>query len=458
MPFLKPQTPSSDTAHDTDNAADVANASPLPADEADLLRRITDAAPLLLSYVDADLRYRFLNRTYTTWFGSERGKMLGHRISDVVGQAAFDRIHSHLATVLSGTAVAYENQMPYADGGHRYVRTSLIPDPDPETGVVRGFVGVVSDITSRHQAEERLAVSEARYRSLFEQSNDAVFSFDLQGNFVSANAASARISGYDIDELMQMTFVPLVVPEDTARTQARFVRALGGEVQSYEIAITHKAGGRVELAVTNVPIIVFGQIVGVYGIARDITEQKRAERLLTEASEKQRRFLREMLYSLTEGRLSLLDTPDALPPPLPSVGEPVALSRPSLRLLRRLVTATTAQAGIDGEHAQDFLTAAGEAAMNAVVHAGGGEATVCADDETGIVQVWVRDSGAGINEDDLHRATLEKGFTTAGTLGHGFWMMLKTADRVHLLTGPTGTTVVLEQERAAPEPLWLRDK
>ena len=94
--------------------------------------------------------------------------------------------------------------------------------------------------------------------------------------------------------------------------------------------------------------------------------------------------------------------------------------------------------------------------MNAVVHAGGGGAVVGADHERGLVQVRIEDRGKGIAIDQLHRATLERGYTTAGTMGHGFWMMLKTADRLWLFTTPNGTTVVLEQERAAreEEPLW----
>jgi hypothetical protein len=56
----------------------------------------------------------------------------------------------------------------------------------------------------------------------------------------------------------------------------------------------------------------------------------------------------------------------------------------------------------------------------------------------------------------LPRATLERGFTTApGNFGHGFWFMLQTVDRVWLLTGPAGTTVVLEQNKEAPEPGWM---
>lgn len=97
--------------------------------------------------------------------------------------------------------------------------------------------------------------------------------------------------------------------------------------------------------------------------------------------------------------------------------------------------------------------------MNAVVHGGGGSATVCADDDT--LQVWVYDQGAGIQMMQLPRVTLERGFSTKDSLGHGFWLMLHTADQVHLLTTAQGTTLVLTLSRvgkaqalfSSPDPL-----
>ena len=83
------------------------------------------------------------------------------------------------------------------------------------------------------------------------------------------------------------------------------------------------------------------------------------------------------------------------------------------------------------------------------VHGRGGTARLHADGETGRLQVWVRDQGAGIPEEMLHRATLERGYSTLpGSLGFGFWLMIQTADRVYLHTGEggTGTTLVLEQD------------
>ena len=64
----------------------------------------------------------------------------------------------------------------------------------------------------------------------------------------------------------------------------------------------------------------------------------------------------------------------------------------------------------------------------------------------------VEDQGGGIAVENLPRATLSRGFSTKATLGHGLKMMIETADRLYLLTGPSGTTVVLEQERDKPHP------
>jgi hypothetical protein len=50
-----------------------------------------------------------------------------------------------------------------------------------------------------------------------------------------------------------------------------------------------------------------------------------------------------------------------------------------------------------------------------------------------------------------------RGYSTAGTQAEGFLMMLATIDRLWLLTGPAGTTVVLEQGREAPLPNWLTE-
>ena len=169
---------------------------------------------------------------------------------------------------------------------------------------------------------------------------------------------------------------------------------------------------------------------------------------------KQRRFLREMLFGFTEGRLRLCDTEADLPVPLPPLSESMQMSAPVLRLLRKRVEAVGEGLRLPKERLQDMITAVHEAAMNAVRHGGGGIARIHGDSDMGTLQVWVEDQGPGIGEELIHRA-VEQGFTTGG-FGQGFFLMRSCADRVYLKTGGTGTIIVLEMERQMPEPAWLQ--
>ncbi len=129
----------------------------------------------------------------------------------------------------------------------------------------------------------RLEEDEQRYRSLFEQNVDAVFSFDLAGRFTEANAACLLVSGYSPEELRGTPFLPLVVPEDREKAQGVFLGAAGGTPQHDEIAILHKSGRRVEVNIAKVPIVVDGAVVGIYGIAKDVTDRNRAEAALRQS-------------------------------------------------------------------------------------------------------------------------------------------------------------------------------
>ena len=165
----------------------------------------------------------------------------------------------------------------------------------------------------------------------------------------------------------------------------------------------------------------------------------------------QRDFVRGVLASVSGGKLIFCSEPDELPIKAPHVSRPLELNRYALSDFRCDVLETADTLGFPDERKRDLVTAASEVAMNAVVHAGGGVGYV-ADDRDGLIQVWVADSGAGISMDRLPQATLERGFSSAGTLGHGFWLALNSCDRLYLQTGPAGTTVVLEQQREQPAP------
>jgi anti-sigma regulatory factor (Ser/Thr protein kinase)/CheY-like chemotaxis protein len=159
-----------------------------------------------------------------------------------------------------------------------------------------------------------------------------------------------------------------------------------------------------------------------------------------------RAFMHDVLSAVTGGKLHLCDVAPDLPA---SLGADCALvpleTGNALRGFRKCCQNAAQTLGFTDERCQDLITAASEAGMNVVVHGGGGQGRICHGTDT--VQVWIEDHGKGIAFEQLPRATLEKGYTTAGTLGYGMKMMLQTVDRVWLLTGLSGTTIVLEQDR-----------
>jgi PAS fold len=85
-----------------------------------------------------------------------------------------------------------------------------------------------------------------------------------------------------VGELIGKNSARLVVDEDRRRAAERFSRVLRGQPESYEITINRKDGHRVDLQTMQVPIVV-GEVTGVCGMAKDITERKRTEELLSES-------------------------------------------------------------------------------------------------------------------------------------------------------------------------------
>ena len=167
--------------------------------------------------------------------------------------------------------------------------------------------------------------------------------------------------------------------------------------------------------------------------------------LVAEAAAHRGTLLRDVLCQATNGVLHLCAAPERLPSALPFAPgeEPLALIPAALTDARERIRRAARHAGLPAAQTDDLVMASSEAALNAVVHGRQGVVEVRAL-PGGRVQVWVRDSGSGIVESHLHRAILEAGFSSKGSLGQGFSMITQTCDRVYLLTGAAGTTVVLE--------------
>lgn len=152
------------------------------------------------------------------------------------------------------------------------------------------------EITRRTRIENELRESESKYRELFENASDIVFTHDLMGNFKSVNGAVTRILGYEPAEFLRSNLKDLVREDRGLGAEDVCTQITKGadRVGPYELLVRSKKEGPIWVEVTSTAIKENGGCVGVHSIARDISDRKLAEEVLRE-SERRFRGLTELL-------------------------------------------------------------------------------------------------------------------------------------------------------------------
>jgi PAS domain S-box-containing protein len=238
------------------------------------LTRVLEATSDAFVALDAEWRYTYVNANAGRMFGRDPASLVGKHIWTEFPEGRGQPFHlAYERAVNDNVPVQLEAYYPPYE---RWFENRIFP-------YAGGVAIFFQDVTERHLADERLRESEQRYRSLFDNHPDAIYSFDAEGRFVSANAACQALTGYDLSELLGTPFLPLVVPEHRDRARSHFLTALSGSSCTYEESIIHKSGRRIEIRITKLPIVVDGKTVGIYGIAQDLTKQRALESRLQQA-------------------------------------------------------------------------------------------------------------------------------------------------------------------------------
>jgi len=212
--------------------------------------------------------------------GYKEEEMLLMRIKSLVPETDFEKVELDFVELRLIGQVHNEGALKRKDGSIRTVEYTC-------TRIGEGlYMSILRDVTERKQLEEALRRSKERYRDLFENANDIIYTHDLQGNFTSINNAARNILGYTLEEAVFMNISQIVAPEYLELVRSKILEKLDGKWASapYEIQVISKDGRRVWLEVSTRLIFEGGRSVEVQGIARDITERKRAEGALQESA------------------------------------------------------------------------------------------------------------------------------------------------------------------------------
>lgn len=278
-----------------------------------------------------------------TWnAGAEQIK--GYHPEQIIGQH-FSRFYpneavstgwpDHELAVAASTGRFEDEGWRVRQDGGRFWASVVITALRDNSGEVRGFLKITRDLTDRKQAEEKLRLSEERFRLMVEGVMDhAIFMLDPQGRIVTWNTGAERLKGYKAGEIIGQHFSRFYPPEVVARgwPEEELRRAIAdGRIEDEGWRI-RKDGSRFW---ANVVITALrnesGVLQGFAKVTRDLTERRQAEenarqllqeeaaRKAAEASaqeiERQREQLQVTLASIgdavivtdREGRVSFLN-------------------------------------------------------------------------------------------------------------------------------------------------------
>ena len=209
-----------------------------------------------------------------------------------------ESVETHRA---NGLPMDEEYRLRTKSGEYRWFRDHAIVVYDDAGNPLR-TVGSVRDSTERRQAQQTLRESEERYRSLVENARDVIFTLSTEGTVTSLNSFFERATGWSREEWIDRSFVPLLHPEDVPMAMEIRRQLLAGQTPPvHELRIQCRSGEILVAQFVQTPQFCDGRVVGVLGIARDVTEIKRGQRDLLQVN----RYLESILSNMEEGVLTL---------------------------------------------------------------------------------------------------------------------------------------------------------
>ena len=249
------------------------------------LRAIADALPFLISYLDKEQIFRFINKPYASWFERPLSQIIGRDVRDVMGPAMYEVRRPYIERALAGESLSYEADFPRSDGA---VQTEIVHIPHrDQAGRVLGLYTVVMDITARKLAEKVLSESEERFRSIADSAPVPMWVSRLDGLRQFVNRAYHEFLGVPFADALNFDWRKALHPDDLQQI-LREQRAGEGSRKPFVLEARYRRHDgqwrwlRSESQPRWGPA---GEHIGFIGVAHDITASKEAERGLTELNE-----------------------------------------------------------------------------------------------------------------------------------------------------------------------------
>jgi PAS domain S-box-containing protein len=234
---------------------------------------LVEVSPTAIATVDLDANVTSWNPSAERLFGYTAEEAIGQNIDQLVSQD--ERIRAEALEVSQKGAVGEQShlvtQRQRKDG--TYVDVQVLAAPIIVAGEQVGFYALYHDISELQRQKQY-------YASLVELSPTAVVAVDLHGTVTSWNEAAERLFGYTAAEAVGRSIDDVVAGDSRFQSEAVDLtqRGLAGEGVHLVTQRPHRDGGLVDVEVRSAPIVVGGEVVGMFVLYHDISELQRQKR------------------------------------------------------------------------------------------------------------------------------------------------------------------------------------
>ncbi len=256
------------------------------------------------SFNSIDDTMLIINKDFEILNINEHGeKFIKHKADDAIGKKCFELVHKMSQPgdfcalnkcMKERKSITVERYVPESDK-HFAIKCSPIFN---EKGEIFKFVELISDITERKKAETKLLESEEKFSNINQTSLDIIFQINKDVEFIHCSPAVEQVFGYTSEEVIGSKFLNYFPRSEYPKTLSIFKKTINDrKVEVFELEGIRKDKSRVLLEVSLTPFIQDGDVIGVQGIARDITQRKKANQEM----KKQKALLDEIFKNIHEG-------------------------------------------------------------------------------------------------------------------------------------------------------------
>lgn len=232
----------------------------------------------VFSHVDIDGIYRYVSPSHKWILGYDPEDLLGRHVFEIIHPNDLERIIPAIQEgIINRRSGKIESRLKHADGTYSWFE--IIGNPFlNEEGRVSGAIYNVRDIRERKQMEQALRESEERYREILSSIEEAYYEVDLSGTFTFFNDSLCRITGYNREEIQGANYRLIARnPSELIATYNRVYDSGNPEKAFVWTLVTRdKREIFVEVSISLI-LDQQGDPAGFRGIARDITERRKAE-------------------------------------------------------------------------------------------------------------------------------------------------------------------------------------